>query len=106
MTAAVHRGEAAISAVNLCEVGSNLIDRGFSFQAMLRALDDVDLEIVPFDRSSALAAAALRRSTRHLGLSLADRACLAVAQQLGVPALTTDRAWAGLRLGIDIQLIR
>lgn len=48
----------------------------------------------------------LRPPTKHLGLSLGDRACLTLAQHLDLPALTTDRTWEGLSLGITVQVIR
>lgn len=50
--------------------------------------------------------ARLRMNTRHLGLSLADRACLALAQRLGLPVLTTDRVWTQLQIGVEIRLTR
>lgn len=48
----------------------------------------------------------LRPLTKASGLSLADRACLALAKRLDIPALTADRDWADLNLGIAVQLIR
>ena len=44
--------------------------------------------------------------TRATGLSLGDRACLALAQRLRVPAVTADREWANVNVGITIQLVR
>lgn len=40
------------------------------------------------------------------GLSLGDRACLALAAELGIPALTADQTWAGLDIGVKVELIR
>jgi ribonuclease VapC len=48
----------------------------------------------------------LRPLTRHAGLSLGDRACLALAKQLGLPALTTDRIWEHVAIGVPVQVIR
>ncbi|WP_051758091.1 hypothetical protein [Prauserella rugosa] len=53
-----------------------------------------------------LATAELWPHTRHQGLSLGDRACLALAQRLDRPALTADQAWKNLDLAVDVQLIR
>ena len=54
----------------------------------------------------ALSAAALLPQTRRLGLSLGDRACLALARTRGKPAVTADRAWAELDVDITVRLIR
>ena len=62
--------------------------------------------MVDFDLSQAKVAGDLRWLTRVQGLSLGDRACLALARALGLPAMTADRAWAGLEVGIEIRTIR
>ena len=58
------------------------------------------------DANECVAIARLRPTTKPQGLSLADRACLALASRLGVPALTADRTWADADVEVDIQLIR
>ncbi len=95
-----------VSAVNLTEVITKLADYGLSDEAMDHMLGGIVLEIVVFDEDQAHMAGRFQRHTRHLGLSLGDRACLALARARDLPVFTTDRAWAGLDLGIDIQLIR
>jgi ribonuclease VapC len=102
------QGGAAISAVNLSEVVAKLAEQGRPEQAIREALEllAVKLDVVEFDEQLAYRAGLLRPLTRQAGLSLGDRACLALAERLDVPALTTDRAWAGLRLDIKIQVIR
>ena len=62
--------------------------------------------LVPFDIDLAERAAELRASTRAFGLSLGDRACLALAQRLRLPVVTAERTWAKLNLGIEVQLVR
>lgn len=62
--------------------------------------------IEPLTEADCVTVARLRATTRPLGLSLADRACLTLAKRLGVPALTTDRAWADADTGAEIQLVR
>ncbi|MFL6293015.1 MAG: twitching motility protein PilT [Thermoanaerobaculia bacterium] len=62
--------------------------------------------MVPFSAAQAERAAFLRALTRHLGLSLGDRACLALADELKLPAATADRNWADLTLAIEIRVIR
>jgi len=65
------------------------------------------LAILPLDEAAAETIAALRAGTRRAGLSLGDRACLALARSLEVPALTMDRAWAALRLpGVEVRVLR
>jgi PIN domain nuclease of toxin-antitoxin system len=97
---------AILSSVNLTEVLTVLSDDGMPSQQAEATLDAFGFEIEPFDRASAREAARLRPLTRHRGLSLGDRACLALAQRLERAVLTADRHWADLGLPIDIRLIR
>jgi PIN domain nuclease of toxin-antitoxin system len=97
---------ARIGAVNLSEVVAKLVDDGVPETEIRRAIDRLELDIHAFDARDAYLAGALRKGTRALGLSLGDRACLALAQSLGAPALTADRSWSRLDLGIAIELIR
>ena len=98
--------DAVISAVNLAEVLTRLRDRGLTADAVEDLLHALALEVVPFDESRAYAVAGLRASTRKAGLSLGDRACLALAVETGAAALTADRAWKGLRTGARVELLR
>jgi ribonuclease VapC len=97
---------AIISAVNLAEVVSQLADRGIPGDAIRRQLTRLDLGVVAVDEDLAYAAGLLRPATRLLGLSLGDRVCLALARRLGAVALTTDRAWARLEIGVAVELVR
>ena len=97
---------ATISAVNCAEVVGKLLDAGVSERAARAAIDSLALEVVPFDFEAALAVGAMKVSTKAAGLSLADRACLALAAALGATAWTTDRAWRGLRVGAEIHVVR
>jgi len=98
--------EAAISAVNVAEVATRLIDRGGSQSEARKAVEDLGIETVPFGDALAYEVAALRSATKHAGLSLGDRACLATAKRLGVRAITADRQWSRLRVGVQVQVIR
>lgn len=60
----------------------------------------------PFDETCAREAARLLPTTKALGSSLADRACLAVGRITGLPVLTCDRAWSEIDLNVEIRLIR
>ena len=97
---------AAISAVNLCEVLSKLHDDGLNDTQAEAAVSAMDLRVVPFDEPQARTAARLRSVTRHAGLSLGDRACIALGERLGYPVVTADRVWASLDLGVEIVVIR
>jgi PIN domain nuclease of toxin-antitoxin system len=70
------------------------------------AVAGLALRVVAFDEPQARAAARLRASTRHAGLSLGERACRALGLTLGRPVVTADRAWAELNVGAEIVLIR
>ena len=97
---------AAISTVNLAEIVTKLLEWKFSEHKIIEYLVTLNIAIIAFDRDTALETGRMRGATRHLGLSLGDRACLATAKSLVVPVLTTDRTWQRLDLGIDIRLIR
>lgn len=97
---------AAISAVNLSEVVAKLAEAGMSEAEISVILDPIIRDVAEFDSALAYHAGLLRPATKAVGLSLGDRACLALAQQLGVPALTTDRHWQRLSIGVAIRVIR
>ena len=97
---------AFISSVNLCEVLSKAIDDGVSREDRDDIGSFLALRVVPFDQDAAQSAADLRSETRSKGLSLGDRACLALARTLGATALTTDRKWSDLTLNIAVQQLR
>ena len=98
--------EAVISSVNLVEVVTRMIDDGFQLEDVRTAIADTSVEPVSFDEELAYAAAALREPTRARGLSLGDRACLALALRQGLSVLTADRQWSGLDIGVGVRLIR
>lgn len=85
-----------ISTVNLAEVLTKLIDRGMAPPMARAAVEATGIEVVPFDEDQALGASELRTLSRALGLSLGDRACLALAKARDAVALTADHAWATL----------
>lgn len=97
---------AAISSVNFSEVIGRLAETGMSKSEVGAAMSAWGLAVVPFDERQAFEVGMLRPSTRARGLSLGDRACLALARERNVPALTADRGWSGLDIGVEIGLIR
>ena len=97
---------ATISAVNFCEVLSKLHDDGLNDTQAHTAVSTMDLRVIPFDGPQARAAGRLRALTRQAGLSLGDRACLALGDKLGCLVVTADRVWASLEVGVEILVIR
>ena len=95
-----------VSTVNVAEVGTKLVDWGMSSAGLRRVILNLGFDVRPFDADQAVAAAALRAATRGHGLSLGDRACLALARSTGLPVLTADRAWRGVGLDVEIEVIR
>ncbi len=98
--------ESSMSTVNLAEVLGRFVRDGHSSLQVLSLLQASPIEWVSFDAQQAALAAELLPRTRHLGLSLGDRACLALASALGAPAMTADQAWTKLDLGLEIKLVR
>jgi len=97
---------AICSAVNVAEVQAKLVSRGWaSDEAWEDATSAID-EVVPFDALQAKTCGDLITATRPLGLSLGDRACLALGITHKVPICTTERSWKKLRLAVPIQVIR
>ena len=97
---------ATISAVNLSEVLERLCSGGLDQLEAEEAVAALDLRVADFDEPQARLAAYLRPQTRQAGLSLSDRACLALGRHLGYPVITADRAWARVEGGVEIVLIR
>lgn len=105
-TVAAVLDDAGMSTVNLSEVMARFARDGHDPSALLTQLQATGLNIVGFEAAHAVTAANLVPKTRQHGLSLGDRACLALAMVLGIPALTADRAWQKLDLNVQVQLIR
>jgi ribonuclease VapC len=98
--------QAVISAVNLAEVHSKLVREGMDpDEAWEDAMGPV-VECAPFTIDHARIVGSLAARTRSLGLSLGDRACLALGLMLKAPVYTADRAWKGLKVGVRVHAIR
>lgn len=102
---------AAISVINYAEALGKLAENGETAEGLARRFEMEGLiggvlEVEAVLAEDAPVIAALRRSTRHLGLSLGDRACLSLALRLRVPVMTADRAWLELGLDVEIEAIR
>ena len=97
--------EAVLSTVNLAEVTTKIVEWGIDRGKLDRVLAEGKFDIVPFSESQARLCGELRRPTKSRGLSLGDRACLALAQERGLTAVTADAAWVGAT-PVPVLLIR
>ncbi len=98
--------DSCIGTVNYCEVLGKLIDAGMSEQDARESVELLNVEVVSFDTELARLAAVLRPTTKKLGLSLGDRSCLALALARRNIAVTAERIWTKLKIGVKIELIR
>ena len=103
---AEHLQAAVVSAVNWSETYGTLRRAGVDGHALAEGFGETGIEIVPFDADDARTAGELSLATRDAGLSLGDRACLALAARLGMPAVTADRAWLAVDAGVDVICVR
>src|SRR5580704_180394 len=97
---------AVISTVNLAEVHGKFVGRGLRPDAAWDAVVSLVREAVPFTTEHARLAGDLVAQTRQLGLSLGDRACLALGLALKAPVYTADKAWKKLKVSVRIHVIR
>ena len=102
-----HIGRAAMSAINLQEVVKELLLSGLEEPTVRDLLSELRIDVRSHDADAAYAAAALHAQTREFGRGLGDRSCLALAIQLGVPALTADREWKKVKAkNLKVEHIR
>ena len=92
--------------VNLAEVHGKLVGRGWSSDEAWEDASSPVQDVVPFDSLQARIAGDLTLQTRQLGLSLGDRACLALAIARHAPVYTAERAWKKLELDVPVHVIR
>ncbi|MFP3012161.1 MAG: type II toxin-antitoxin system VapC family toxin [Rickettsia sp.] len=99
-------GNVSMSSVNVSEVAGILLESGMSYQECKNYIEPFVNSIVPFDEEQSFLAATIKKQTRHLGLSLGDRACITLWLITGYPIYTADKAWANVQLNCKIILIR
>ncbi len=97
---------ASASTVNLAEVQGKLVSKGWTPDEAWQDATGVVEQVIPFTAQHAKTAGTLISQTRSLGLSLGDRACLALALELNAPVYTADRSWKNLKVGVRIHVIR
>lgn len=97
---------ALISTVNQAEVQTRLVAAGLDEPLAWWHIAEAGCAAVPFSEEQARIAGGLVRITQPLGLSLGDRACLALAIERKATVYTTDRVWEKLGLSIEVIVIR
>ena len=98
--------EAVISTVNLAEVQSKLVKNGYTADEAWETSLLLVTAVEPFTGEQARIAGDLITKTEKYGLSLGDRACLALAIALKAPVYTTEQIWRNLKVGVPIHVIR
>lgn len=98
--------QSLLSTVNLTEVHTRLLRLGEPSNTAWDRISELPCEICPFSRKQSRIAAELIAFTRPFGLSLGDRACLALAIERSARAYTADRDWRKLSLATEIEVIR
>jgi ribonuclease VapC len=104
----INSKDCVISSVNMAEVATRLLDLGLPTHELHRAVTQFGVDVIDFNQEQALACAALRPVTKSAGLSLGDRACLALAQLMQGCTVTADHAWEDLSeaVGVKVLMIR
>ncbi len=97
---------AMMSTVNFSEVVAKLADAGLTESEVHEVIEPLGLDYAAFDEEGALFAGMLRPASREAGLSLGDRACVALGNLSGLPVLTSDLAWNDLELDAEIVVLR
>jgi ribonuclease VapC len=95
-----------ISAVNLAETFGKMVEYGKRLEDVAYQVERLRIPVIPFDDEHARLAASFWKRTRLVGMSLGDRACLALALQTGLPALTTEEDWLKCDTGVQVVKIR
>jgi ribonuclease VapC len=100
-------GQIVMSTLNISEAAGILIDLGMPEEECKNSIEPyVDL-VVPLDMEQSFEMAYLKKLTSNKGLSIGDRACIALGIKMKLPIYTADKIWATLQLeGAEIILIR
>ena len=99
-------GQGIVSSVNYAEVVGKLVDKQMPLASVQLVMDNLELECLPFSEKQAFLAGELRQVSKPLGLSLGDRACIALGIDQNLTILTADRNWIKMTVDCDIQLLR
>ncbi|MDZ5647469.1 type II toxin-antitoxin system VapC family toxin [Nitrospirillum sp. BR 11828] len=94
-----------ITSVNFSEVVTKLHEEGWPVDDAADAVLSLGINLVDFSPQHAVLAAQLRPATRAAGLSLGDRACLALGQERQAKVLTADTAWLKVAAALQLEII-
>ncbi|MFI0399342.1 MAG: type II toxin-antitoxin system VapC family toxin [Thiolinea sp.] len=95
-----------ISSVNYAELASKLVDKGMPLEAVISAIQNLELTFVAQDEQQAQVNAELRPLSKAFGLSLGDRACLALGLVQNLPVMTADKVWKDVPSKVVVRVIR
>lgn len=98
--------QAVMSTVNWAEVVGKARTAEVDTTGLLSELEALGLSVLPFSATQAELAGSLVEATKPLGLSLGDRACLAVAMDRREKVYTADRMWSALAADVQVETIR
>jgi ribonuclease VapC len=101
----INTKECVVSSVNMAEIATRLLDLGLPIKDLERGMAQFGVDVIDFNQAQALACAALRPLTKSAGLSMGDRACLALAQLMQGCAVTADRAWIDVATDIQVDIL-
>jgi ribonuclease VapC len=101
----IQEQQCVASCVNIAEVGTKTIDKGLAPSQLKRTLEELNVQPVDFDLEQSIFCAELRVNTKYAGLSLGDRACLALAKLMDGTAVTSDRAWLDIAETTQIKVL-
>jgi ribonuclease VapC len=104
----IYTKDCVISSVNMAEVGTKLIEYGLPPSELPRIVVQFQIDVIDFNTEQAILSAQLRPQTRAAGLSMGDRACLALTKLMEGIAVTTDQAWQDVRIsaGVKVLMVR
>jgi ribonuclease VapC len=95
---------ASMACVNLSEVIQKAEQHGVETEGLEYDLEALGIEFRDFGVAMARPTAELWVAGK--GLSLGDRACLALAKVIDATAITADSRWVIDGLGVDVRVIR
>lgn len=102
----LEEGRGVIGSSNYAELVTKLVDEKMPMEEILAVISSLELEFIPLDEQQARLTGELRSVSKSIGLSLGDRACLALGLAMDLPVMTADRVWMALAEKAQVQCIR